>query len=829
MANYPIPDGTNNIEQVLFPSGVTSFNEDYQAIEDYNERESLYRFNSIVKTPGIVSKKATELLVDQTLRNLCPISTGVGNGIIITSGTGFTKNGARITIPLALTVTDITACTGYVDPATMLEGESLHIVLRKIEEDGYPRTHPINGTQHNTRRRIKYDNTVVEFIIQTDGAELSDNDVVVLGELLTVSPITFNLTESVGRRRILRLTEALTCETTGFTMEGDINMNLIWNILNVPQWGSAYWKANGVPHNSDFVRLFGRTNSVLTPIAGIRFTTQSGNYGLLSLDTGANTVKFSILGGYAPMRQIDIMALANEFKQIPVNNVLYYQASDYDMGLTSLTPGGSEIGSGTDSIGAQMASLQVAPFSSLNVGATGDIKKVPICWHYYYNGIRRLIFANGVQLIDGEEIRTDGRVSTWVRREGDTMFGDLRIIKDNARLYLRQVGAKGAARYSGVLFEDEIGVSTGGILRTDEYPLDSRVEGDVTLTTFNATGAIYKNFIFKRDGRLQITGDPTSANDVIRLGWATGSDGFVRKTGDTMSGKLIILNDFNVGSPTVEMAQKALGYVFGDFSVTADALDRGGKLTSYRDTYTGRNLYVGINEGGTYDGTSGNILAYGNIEFGQLYDDSPKQLIANGYINIATTDSATTDSAIPFPTIQANKFHIYTEAMPSNAGTYGPQLATKSNWGLGNTGVVGKNIERLINRISIKSTSGLTVTATSTLIGVGVTPLTSLVLDNQPAQKYLLIYNIDIENQVSGDRMLTFEVKDQSGSILATFYKHLTVAGGANPYDTISHTVALDKPSGVNPTFSLYVKSSGSNPSNAAILASSKLQLITLY
>lgn len=204
---YPNSDSTNSdIKKVLFPVGVTSFNEDFQTSENFREQEEIARFNSIVKTPGIASRKRS---MNNNYLFPSPIT---GNQISITSGTGYTPNGARIELPATISITNITTLPGYQAPAS---NNRVYLVLRKVLQEYQNRSHPITGDQKTTRQRLKTDNTIVEFIVtglplsQLDAPDLvTDKDVLIIGRLSSISPVTFDTTEKTGGRIALVLSES---------------------------------------------------------------------------------------------------------------------------------------------------------------------------------------------------------------------------------------------------------------------------------------------------------------------------------------------------------------------------------------------------------------------------------------------------------------------------------------------------------------------------------------------------------------------------------------------------------------------------------------------
>jgi len=515
--SYPNSDSTSSdVQKVIFNPGIVSFNEDFQAIEDNRELEDITRFNSIVKKNGIVSDKRTN---DTTV--LFP-SVVSGNQISISKGTGFTRNGARIYIPLALSILDVTALPNYVTPSST---KDVYIVLRKISQDYQSRSHPITGVSTYTRKRLKSDNTIVEcFVDDTtvrDDELNTDRDIVVICRLASVSPVTFDTTETTGGRTILRTTESKAVEVVGATMEGDLNMNNLYNVMNTPQWSKTKYNIDGNTHNRDFIRLFSRINYTLSVLRGIKFTQSTGNWGI-QFEAG-NSVKMSLIPNQRPPKQINVTS-AGTFVTIPENNVLYLQLSDTDILLASTgVVGNVELDSGISSNFFVIKNF----LTSTNIGNSSDssLLRFPLCYHFVdsVTGIRKLVFANGLTINAEELIDSDGKYSGYVRRDGgNIMIGDLNIEKNNARLYLRRGINPSQNTKSGIFWTNENGqIATGNLSRVD-YVVESDsqsddVVGDVNLEVFNNAGNVSNKFKFKADGKLVIPTAPVTNNEGVRL------------------------------------------------------------------------------------------------------------------------------------------------------------------------------------------------------------------------------------------------------------------------------------------------------------------------
>jgi hypothetical protein len=548
MATYPLSDGTNS-RMVLYPAGVTSFNEDYQETENFRESDTLTRFNSIVKTSGIVAKKAD---IDV---KLFPTVVS-GNQISISAGVGYTGNGAEINIQADLTIADITALTGYVAPSG---SNSVYLVLRKYAQDYNTRPHPIKGTQHYTRRRIKSDSSIVEFVVKS-GADrtgaITDRDVIVLGKLTSVSPAVFDTTEKVGFRKILRVTETPTMETGILnTMENDIDLVNQYNILNSPQFGEDYYKLNGVVNNKDFQRLIAKTTSQLSVLRGVKFQAVTGGYGIqFANDT---SIKIKIFPAQQPPQTIDIIQ-QNTQVAIPENSVMYVTLSDAQLLITS-GGGGTPVIEGDSAIGGGgvAGSFSTADISSSNLGTTvgSNLRKFPICWHYYNANTaqRSLIFLDGTVLNLNDEVTTEGYHSAYLRRAGvdvanNYMTGNIEIRKNSGKLILTQ-GSEGvlltnittgiewrkAPPFNDVVigeFKRFISGNTGG----EDTPPSGIEDYDFYLNAFDNDGLNGKSFVFKKDGRIQIDTPARSAKDVLRL-----NEGF-DKRGDDVANNVVTGN-----------------------------------------------------------------------------------------------------------------------------------------------------------------------------------------------------------------------------------------------------------------------------------------------
>lgn len=513
--SYPQSDSTSSdIQKSLFKAGIVSFNDDFNSIETNREQEEIIRFNSIVKSNGIVSESRNTDNV-----NLLP-SVVTGNQISISAGTGYTRNGARIYLPLPLSVLDVTTLPNYTTPTST---KYVYIALRKVVEEYQYRTHPITGSSVSTRQRIKNDNSIVEcYVYDTlSREEIIDGDILILGRILTVSPVTFDLTEKDGLRKILRTTEDKAVEVSGADMEGNLNMQNKYNVTNQPQFASSNYTLEGGTHNRDFTRLFSRINYTLATLRGLKFKQSTGNWGI-EFDN-SYSVKISIIPSQRPPKQININS-RNSFLSIPENNILYVQLTDTDVLLTS----------GQSTITIQLDSrdpnnfFKVTNFlNTSNIGnnENSSLLRFPIAYHFVdpISNERKLIFANGVVLNTDEEIDSSGKHSGYLRRDGgNVMIGDLTIEKFNATIFLRRSANPSINTKSGITWTN----NTGEIINGRLTRLNSLIEtesstsdtvGDVHLDVYNNTGTLGKKFIFKLDGKIVVPTAPSEDNDVVRL------------------------------------------------------------------------------------------------------------------------------------------------------------------------------------------------------------------------------------------------------------------------------------------------------------------------
>lgn len=560
---YPNSDSTNSdIKKVLFPVGVTSFNEDFQTSENFREQEEIARFNSIVKTPGIASRKRS---MNNNYLFPSPIT---GNQISITSGTGYTPNGARIELPATISITNITTLPGYQAPAS---NNRVYLVLRKVLQEYQNRSHPITGDQKTTRQRLKTDNTIVEFIVtglplsQLDAPDLvTDKDVLIIGRLSSISPVTFDTTEKTGGRRILRSTQDAALELSGGIMEGNIDGNDQYSFINTPQWGKVHYNQNGSVHNRDFHRLFSRVNHTLAILRDIEFKQSSGNWGL---KLGNNdTVKFSIIPSQRPPVKFDIVS-SDSFIAIPENHVLYLELQDTNVLLTS---GNQPINQELDS-NVLNNFLKVSNFltsNNIGTGSGNTLLRFPIAWHHVdqNTGVRRLIFANGMSLRENEAIDSNGKYNGYVRRDGGSiMIGDLIIQKNSAAIALRRTSSTVLAnQQSGIVWQSSSGQITSarmvridqlssstGIGQIDSLPISEQDSvGDIFLEVSDNSGNNSKLFKFKYDGRLKVPTAPIDDDDVARK---VELDTKLSLEGGVVNGDVLIIGLMSVRGETPKL------------------------------------------------------------------------------------------------------------------------------------------------------------------------------------------------------------------------------------------------------------------------------------
>lgn len=558
-SSYPIPLDNNQSQKVLYPDGITSLAEDYAQQEQIREYEDLVRLNSIAKTPGIVTLKANEAIniLPYTGRKLFPYTND--NALIIKSGIGFTRNGAMIllTNDIVIPSTSYNLIPNY---TTDLSGKSVYLVLRKKTYDAFKRSHPITGEQQDTRRYIVSDKSCIEFLVISNNENYTgkifdyDKDIVVLAKITNVnSPtIEFDYSRVIGGREFIRSTETPTAEVGGFTMEGNINMNNVWELLNLPLLGSSYWKNNGTPNNFDFTKLYMHTNYKLGLLRDLKFEDKgSGTYALTF--TNPNTLtKIKIFPTLAPPKSIEIKVsnVSGYSINIPDNNVCYLKLNDTASGFNEANgivgkiSGEEEITE--DNIGNINYQLLVGDFSTITTINNADrLRLYPICWHYTNGTDRKLIFPNGIMLNIGEEINDKGKYSGYVDTNGDRMIGDLEIYKNDPTLYLTQtVKDDNITIFPGIKWKDGLGNIVGEFYRKYSQENTTGVAGDHILSVTNPTDNSVKFFDFKRDGRLKVRGTPIENDDVVTLGYANSSTtGFVRKAGDIMIGDLVFMDE----------------------------------------------------------------------------------------------------------------------------------------------------------------------------------------------------------------------------------------------------------------------------------------------
>ena len=544
MNKYPWSDSTSSdVKKVLFESGIRTFNEDFDSMEQYREDDSITRFNSIVKIPGVAAKKADE--------NTTLFPTVIaGNQLKISSGVGFTNNGAMIEVQYDISISDIKAIPGYQSPSPNTQ---VYLVLTKQIQEYAKRVHPITGQQFPTRTLIKSDSSIVNFLAIT--ADMTDNnqfnDCVVLGRLTSTDPAAFDTTEATGKRKILRISEQKFLEITGGIMEGNIDMNNKWEILNLPQWGKTYYVKNGSVHNLDFLRLFARTNYNSFGIKSLKFV-QSGT--LYGIQFGPTTgPKLILIPLSKPPNKIDVV-ITNMFVSIPENNVLYLDLSDYDLGIEL----GSGIGVGTegqlDSLNGQLTITSDVfsrqPITTGNYGTTvgNSLNKYPIAYHYYnamYN-TRYLLFANGLVLNLNQEINENGYDGAYLHTDGSNeMLGDVKITKSNAQVVFKPAGTAQGLESGGLNWvRSADSVTVGSFKRFSAVLPDSDTSiGDYVLVAMNNNATNQMKFIFKVDGRLKIPTAPTEYNDAIRK---QELDLKVNKFGDTITGDLVFVDGSTV-------------------------------------------------------------------------------------------------------------------------------------------------------------------------------------------------------------------------------------------------------------------------------------------
>lgn len=533
--NYPFPDSTSQIQRALFPN-VELFCEDDDAESRFREEETIVRFNSIVKAPGIVAKKGSESVY------MAPAGI-TGNQISISAGIGYTENGARIVLESSLSIIDATLLTGYVASLST----SLYLVLVKTTEDYFPRSNPITGQQYSTRRRLLFDNTIVRWMTSSD--LINSRDVVVLGRRITNSIFTFDLTESTGKRVILRVTEVPTLDTTGGSMSGDIDMQG-HEILNLPDINTVGWRYVGAASKRDLIRLYAKTNYTIGLLGEITFEQNGANYRLRFGDDSG--VKIKLLNNQRPPVSVNIIN-TSQVLNVPDNHVVQIVLTDSQLLASSSIPVQTEEGefdpSEIDGDSINNPSFQTAAFDSTT--NQFDFHKIPIGYHLVNGNSHKFIFANGIILNLGESIDSTGKYSGYVRRDGESvMTGSLRIKRNSGVIELIQETINDTTIDSGLVWKNTTETTIGFFKRVQiatesdssivpDVPLSS---GDLVLAASKFNGSDTKYFIFKQDGRLQQPNAPGRDNiDLVRVGELTTLlNGKYNTSGGTLSGNVTI-------------------------------------------------------------------------------------------------------------------------------------------------------------------------------------------------------------------------------------------------------------------------------------------------
>ena len=116
--------------KVLFPDGVEVFSDDLAAIENYREAETERRWNHIVETPGIVTKRFDD--------NILTVSTGASSGVIaVGAGGAYVPSGEYIYCSGA-------SLTGL-DDGDMFTVGITYVAIQHSAETGNTRPYQING------------------------------------------------------------------------------------------------------------------------------------------------------------------------------------------------------------------------------------------------------------------------------------------------------------------------------------------------------------------------------------------------------------------------------------------------------------------------------------------------------------------------------------------------------------------------------------------------------------------------------------------------------------------------------------------------------------
>lgn len=584
---WPFPNSPNQMKRVLYQFGVDPVAEDFDWESKFREEEDIVRFLAICKTTGIVAKKANSDLY------LAP-SGITGTQVRVSKATGFTPNGGRITLENDLTPTDATILPGYVSDMSV----NLYLVLRKKELDYAPRSNFLSGIQSPTRRLIKFDNSVLEWV--TDATVDTDRDIIVLGRRTGISPFTFDLTEDTGKRKILRVGEVPFLDTTGGVMFGDIDMQRKYEVKNLPSINGFNWSYSGAANKEDLIRLFAKTGYIMGLLKGIVFEQFSTNF-RIRFDSNAD-VKIKLFNDQKPGLPIEIRQ-NGKFLNIPDNSVVQILLTDSQLLSTSTPPppgGGGGIG-GEDGPSPDLNNPVVDPtfstFPYLTTTNNYDFHKIPICFHSVEAGVHRLIFANGFILNLGESIDSDGMYSGFVRRDGgNDMFGNLRINKPSPQIELVNTSN---SDISGIVIKNSSGNPIGTIFRysaalrgqTPVPDLDPEA-GDLLITLNDNNGSNPSFFLLKQKGTIRTTVPAANGYDLARLGEVINSLNLkFDKVGGVISGTTSIQNT----NPIFNLWYKAITRN-GDTDPTGwyRILNRDGNVVSY---WTRRPQSTGYNDG----------------------------------------------------------------------------------------------------------------------------------------------------------------------------------------------------------------------------------------
>lgn len=839
---WPLPSSGDQSKRVKFPAGVDSLAEDHEQAEVFREEADIIRFNASTHNPGIISKKSN------IFTTLFP-TPGVGLQFSISSGPAITGNGGIINVIASITKNDVTAIPGYQDPTV----NDVYLVLRKTAQEYASRYHSKSGISYYTRVDILGSGDIVEFLVNPtfdvlSNAITSDRNVTVLGRLESISPLTFDTTETTGKRMICRNTEVPLVEVTGATMEGDLFFQNIYNSFDFPQWGKDHWSKRGGTHNKDFIRLFSRVNYQMALLRGVKFgaITIGPKQGFGLIFEASNYPKIRLFPNLQPPQIVNLVF--NEGKIIiPENNVMYLNLSDshllieqgssgggggnqqQEQGDNSGGGGGGSTGSITD------PSYSFNPYlTSINLGDSlnGDLKRFPICWHYY-NGSepnsRKLIFADGTILKLEEEITSEGNHSSYLRRNGvepgnnhdkNYLTGNLEIFRDNATLILTEASESALggdiAGLEWRLYPPNNNVVVAEMKRfralssnegLDFPPPEGITLGDIYLTLYDQTGLQGSTYIWKKNGRFHVHAAAVLPSEALRLNEGLDKRG-ENLSNNHLTGSLkifgnnpqLILQDSTAGDGFQGIQFKkgdggGIGYIERESEAGTDSIF----IDGWEE---GDMLFATTNNGGTIAGgfrysLNGdkiivkNIQATGNIQAGNLQVENI-QANNDGTIN----DQLYVGDNIRFP--------YSTDSNPSQESlkntlyhrSYGGQLSG-DNHQIDSQLRVGyaPNQQYSLINYSDATSNNVTIAATtesSSLCIIGIPVNTSY-------NKILI--NINLSIKITGgtglQETLITRLKNQSGTLLKIFKSNIIYPAGApaTSYFHFSYTEILDSSS----------------------------------